>query len=109
MTKKDLINIGRRICRARKEKHMTQEELANAIDRTAVYIGMIERGQRVPSLETFMDIAEALGVSADYILCDAVSYGYKIRLAEYEERIAALTKKDKERISRVMDAFLGES
>lgn len=109
MTKKDLINIGKRICKARKEKHMTQEKLADEIDMTAPYIGMIERGQRAPSLETFLDIIEAQDVTADQIICDAVSYGHKIRLAEYEERIARLTKKDKERLFRVIDVYLKES
>lgn len=109
MTKKDLRNIGKRIRKARQEKHMTQEELANAIDRTTAYIGLIERGKRTPSLETFLDIIEALEISADSILCDMVSYGYKIRLSEYEERIANLSKKDKERFFRIIEAFLGEN
>jgi len=109
MTKKDLCRIGNWIRKARMEKHMTQEELAKEIDRSTAYIGMLERGKRTPSLETFLDVIEVLGVSADAILCDAVTYGYRIRLSEYEERIAGLPKPDKEKLFRVIEAFLGES
>lgn len=108
MTKKDLCRIEKRIQKARLEKHMTQEELAKEIDRSTAYIGMLERGERTPSLETLLDIMEVLEISADCLLCDAVPYGYKIRLAEYEDRIARLSKPDKEKLFRIIEAFLGE-
>lgn len=57
-------------------------------------------------LETFMDILEALGVTADYMLRDAVSYGYRVRLEEYAEQIDRLSKKDKEKLTKIITAFL---
>jgi len=88
---------------------MTQEELAKEIDRSTVYIGMLERGKRIPGLETFLDVIKVLGVSADAILRDAVTYGGRIRMEEYEEPIAGLTKPDKEKLFRIVEAFLKES
>ena len=106
MTNKDLKKIGSRLREARKAKQMTQEELAYEIDMTAPYIGMIERGQRVPRLETFLEIIEALNVTADQIICDAVKYGYQTRLAEYDKRIATLPKSEQERIFAVLEAMV---
>lgn len=108
MTKKDLCRMGKRIQKARIGKHMTQEELAQEIDRSTPYIGMLERGKRTPGLETFLNIIEVLGVSADSILCDVVTYGYRIRLLKYEEQIVRLSKSDQEKIFRIIEAFLGE-
>ena len=106
MTTTDLCRIGSRLKQARTEKHLTQAQLAEMIDRSTAYIGLIERGKRIPGLETFMDVLEALGVTADYILCDAVSYGYRVRLEEYAERIDKLSKKEKEKLAKIITAFL---
>ena len=106
MTKTDLCLIGSRLKQARTEKHLTQAQLAEMIDRSTAYIGLIERGKRIPGLETFMDILEALGVTADYILCDAVNYGYRVCVEEYAERIDKLSKKEKEKLAKIITAFL---
>lgn len=56
MTKKDLCRIGRRLRKAREAKDLTQEQLAELVDKSAAHVGLIERGERVPSLATFLDI-----------------------------------------------------
>ena len=106
MTKNDLKKIGSRLREARKAKQMTQEEMAYEIDMTTPYIGMIERGERIPKFETFLEIIEALDVTADQIICDAVKYGYQTRLAEYDKRIACLPKAEQERIFHVLEAVI---
>ncbi|MCD7825810.1 MAG: helix-turn-helix transcriptional regulator [Clostridiaceae bacterium] len=98
--------IGARIRKAREDKNWRQEDLAEKIGKTATYVGMIERGERLPRLETFLDIIIALEVSADFILCDVVQYGYKIRLSRYEEQIGNLMKPDRERLYNIIDAYL---
>lgn len=106
MTTTDLCRIGSRLRQVRMEKHLTQARLAEMIDRSVAYIGLIEHGKRMPRLETFMDILEALEVTADYILCDAVSYGYRVRLEEYADQIDKLPRKDKEKLVKFIAAFL---
>lgn len=106
MTKKDLQRMGSRLKDVRKEKHLTQEQLAEMIDKTASYIGMLERGKRVCALETLMDLLEALEVTADYILCDSVSYGYRVHLEGYAEQIDKLPDKNKEKLIKIIAAFL---
>ena len=71
----EMKDIGKRIHRKRIEKGWCQEELAEKVDLSASYIGMIERGKKVPRLETFVEIANVLEVSADELLCGVVDHG----------------------------------
>lgn len=63
--------MGQRIRQARQEKHITQEKLGELCALSTAHIGHIERGTRIPSLQTAFHIASALGVSMDYLLFDA--------------------------------------
>lgn len=62
--------LGERIRKARKEKHLTQEQLAEACDLSTAHIGHIERGTRALSIESLITISEVLNVSTDYLLLD---------------------------------------
>ena len=66
----DYAALGERIRRARKQKHLTQEQLAEACDLSAAHIGHIERGTRALSIESLITISEVLNVSTDYLLLD---------------------------------------
>lgn len=70
----DLSAIGSRIKAARERKHLTQEDLAAIVDLSPTHISVIERGVKPPKLETFVNIANALGVSADTLLQDVVDH-----------------------------------
>lgn len=72
MKKEDLCQIGSRLREAREEKHLTQAELAQKVNKAVSYVEMIERGERNVSFETFIDILKVLGVTADSILCDVI-------------------------------------
>ena len=47
----DYEKIGRKIKNERKIRGLTQEKLAEKIDVCVPYVGLIERGKRIPSLE----------------------------------------------------------
>lgn len=64
----DYTNIGSRIRFQRITRNMSQEELAERSHLSRVHIGYIERGEKVPSLESIINIANALNMSADEIL-----------------------------------------
>ena len=51
------------IKKKRKEKNLTQEQLANLVGVERTYITQIERGTKAPSLPLAKQIAEALGCS----------------------------------------------
>ena len=60
--------IGRRIKAARESKKLTQEQLAELVDLRPMHISVIERGVKLPKLETLINIANILDVSADVLL-----------------------------------------
>jgi len=60
--------LGSKIKHARKVRNMTQADLARAIGRSTSFIGHVERGSRIASLDTFQSICYALDISADYVL-----------------------------------------
>ena len=64
--------LGERIRIARNERCVSQRDLAETVGCTSQYISAIERGKKVPTLETFVAIATALKVPADVLLQDAL-------------------------------------
>ena len=46
--------VGRRIKAAREARHLTQEELAARIDISPTHVSVIERGTKIPRLDTFV-------------------------------------------------------
>ena len=68
----DYGSIGARIRFNRTQNHLSQERLAELTNLSNVYVSYIERGERAPSLESIINIANALGVSADDLLCDSL-------------------------------------
>ncbi len=68
----DYIAIGIRIRRYRKEKGMTQQLLAELSHQEPSNISHIERGATKLSLPTLVNIANALSVTVDDILCDSI-------------------------------------
>ena len=71
-------SIGKRIRMYRENKGWRQEDFAEKIGLSVTKTGMIERGEKVPKLETFITIANTLGVSADLLLADVLETGYDI-------------------------------
>ena len=69
-------------------------------------MGMIERGEKVPKLETFITIANVLGVSSDLLLADVISVGYNIKSSEMSEKIESLTPSQRERVYSVVNAMI---
>ena len=99
-------SIGKRIRKYRKAKGWRQEDFAERIGLSVTYTGMIERGEKVPKLETFITIANALEVSADLLLADVLSTGYNIKSSEVTEEISSLSPSERERIYSVVNAMI---
>ena len=73
--------IGKRIKTARIKADLTQERLSEMVDISPTHLSNIETGTTRLSLNAVVRIANALGVSADDLLCDDV---LKARV-QYEE------------------------
>lgn len=66
-------DLGRRIRMLRQKQHMTQERLAEAIDMSSSFLGHIERGTRVASLETLVKICNVLDTNPGFLLAASLT------------------------------------
>ena len=64
----NLLEIGKRITERRKKLGMTQEMLAEKGDLTPQFVSYAESGKRAMRHENVIKLANALEVSADYLL-----------------------------------------
>ncbi len=72
--KKELnIQIGKQIRLAREKHGLTQEEFAEAIDKTPQFISDLERGVYGVSIETLKTICETLHISCDSLIFDPLN------------------------------------
>lgn len=62
MSKRDLQKFGKKLKFLRLEKGLTQLELAEILDMSPNFVGMIERGERNTTIENIFKIARALGI-----------------------------------------------
>lgn len=71
-----MVDFGRKLRELRKQKNLTQKELASLIGVKNSIISFYEVGERIPSPEILIKLASALHVTADYLLgiekCDTV-------------------------------------
>lgn len=64
----DYSETGSGIRKQREQMGLTQEQLGEACELSASFVGHIERGSRKLSVESLYKLAAALNVSADYLL-----------------------------------------
>ena len=102
----ELESIGRNIRKYRLMNKLRQEDLAEKAALSINYVGAIERGEKVPSLETFLVIVNALGVSADMILADVIDTGYRVKDSMLAEKLEKLPVDERAKIYDVIDAML---
>lgn len=86
--------VGSRIKAARESKGLTQEQLAKIVSLSPMHVSVLERGYKTPKLETLVLIANALNVSADYLLSDVISNTCKTVPSAFVELINRLSPKE---------------
>lgn len=101
-----LDTIGKNIRKFRLANALRQEDLAEKTGLSVNYIGMLERGEKIPSLETFIDLVNALGVSADMILTDVIDTGYTVKSSLLTEQLEKLSDEERKRIYDVVETLM---
>ena len=84
-----LKEMGRRIMERRKGMGLTQEALAEKSDLTTQFVSYAESGKRGMRPENLMKMAEALGVSTDYLLTGDIIDKDKLLLSDKLDRLKA--------------------
>lgn len=86
-----MVNFGGKLKNLRKEKNLTQQQLADRVGVTKSIISAYECGLRFPSRIILLKIAEQFRVSTDYLL-DSVKMRSIDITGLCEDEVAAITK-----------------
>lgn len=105
----ELKSIGRNIRKYRLMRQLRQEDLAEKADLSINYMGAVERGEKIPSLETLIVIVNALGVSSDMILADVIEVGYTVKESLLAEKLEGLPVGERKKIYDVVDTMVKSS
>lgn len=84
----ELMSIGENIKQIRKNKGLTQNELAKDIGISRSYLGDLEKNRRNPSTETIEKLSKKLGVSVLYLITGEKTFNDII----HSEKDAILSK-----------------
>lgn len=96
------MNVGENIKKIRKEKGMTQKELADKCNIIYQTIGKYERNILKPKYETLYKIAEALDVSLNMLLDSNDEKTFSIFSQKYE--VIGLDNQNKELFKMVIES-----
>jgi transcriptional regulator with XRE-family HTH domain len=66
----DAVRFGGVVNRLRMERRWTLRYVAKLSGMNATYLGLVERGENVPSLTTILRLAEVMGVSASDLMAE---------------------------------------
>lgn len=80
------MNIGEKLKNLRYQKNLTQEELGERTDLSKGYISQLERNLSSPSMETFLNILDVLGVEPSEFFNEKL-YQARIHYPEQEHTI----------------------
>ena len=100
----ELESIGRNIRKFRLMRNLRQEDLAEMAGLSINYVGALERGEKIPSLETFIVLLNALEVSSDMVLSSLLVH--QADASRLMDRMQNLPAYDIERILAVVDVLI---
>lgn len=98
--------LGKRLRESRISKGYTQQDLADRAEIGVVYVSEIERGIKMPSLNIFIKIVDALEVSADYVLRDELPSGKEYVFDEISYKLQSITPKQRRVVTDILNAYL---
>ncbi len=99
------ITFGKRLGEVRKDKKLSQDDLAKKMDLQGAVIGRYERDEVKPSIEVAARIAQVLGVSLDYLVGNTDMLLDADVIKKIQE-IQNLPDKDREHLFYVVDNIL---
>lgn len=98
--------IGYRIQQARRERGMTQEQLAERIGVSVGYISQIERGYSKVSLDRLSELAVELGCDMATLVGGAAPASVGYRQEELLEKYARLDHRQRRVVLECLDVLL---
>ena len=105
----DYKSIGRTIRKCREVKGIKRETLAEMTDLSVSYMSALERGEKLPKLDTFIRIANTLQVPSDTLLSGVLSVENQITTSELSEKLATLPAAEQKRILNVLKTMIADA
>ena len=105
------MGIGEKIKALRKEKMWSQDDLSHAINIHSKHISRYENDKTKPGPDVLKKIADAFGVSMDYLMYDNVPKDEKTKIYDPElleqfEMMGQLKEEDRNTIKNVIKAMI---
>lgn len=100
------LNIGGKISILRKDKKWSQTELAKQIGASREIIGKYERNENLPSIEMAIKIANAFGVTIDFLIGQGEYASYDKEVIDRVKGIQQMDEKTKSILYNVIDTYI---
>lgn len=104
----DFAVIGHRLKRARLDKKMTQEYLAEQLEVSVAFLSRIERGLSHVNLKRLSQICNILGVSEGYILNGTASTSQQYLISEFNEILSNCPAEKQKLIYKIARTIIEE-
>lgn len=104
----DYVLIGSRIKLKRKEKRMTQEMLAEALDVSVGYVSQVERGVTKISLDLLAEISGILECDIVFFVSGTSASGESYLKTEISSKYDRLSARDKRLVLGIIDVMLSK-
>ena len=101
--------IGSKIQEIRKQRGLTQEQLAERVNISPHYLSALERGVYNIKLDLLVDILNTLNCSADEVFQDVVNSSSKVKASQLSDKLKALPLTEQRKILEVVDTMIANS
>jgi len=106
-----MLSLAKKIVQLRKERNLTQKELASIVGVHFSHMSRYERGISLPSIDVVKKLAQLFHVSADYLLFDDGQAMVRGSIADQEllqqfERLSRMSEREKTAVKTILEALI---
>ena len=101
-----MIDIANQITLLRKQKNLSQTELAKMVGCSREIISKYEKDNVMPSIEVAKRIADAFGVSLDYLVGEGQNASFDKNTVKRLQEIESMEPAFKDRLFSIIDSVL---
>ena len=105
------MSLAKKIVQLRKERNLTQKELASIVGVHFSHMSRYERGISLPSIDVVKKLAQMFHVSADDLLFDESQATVRAHIADQDllqqfERISRMSEREKAAVKTILEAVI---
>lgn len=105
------MSLAKKIVQLRKERNLTQKELASIVGVHFSHMSRYERAISLPSVDVVKKLAQMFHVSADYLLFDDSQAMVPADITDQEllqqfERISRMSEREKTAVKTILEALI---